>query len=66
VTEVPEDLPVASFRGWHPAVTEIPDPPRAPSGGVCSRCGPCRDRVVCNQGPARGRTRKIQRSSWVT
>ena len=23
VTEVPEDLPVASFRGWHPAVTEM-------------------------------------------
>lgn len=23
VTEVPEDVPVASFRGWHPAVTEM-------------------------------------------
>jgi salicylate hydroxylase len=30
VAEVPEDVPVASFRGWHPAVTEMIRAARSP------------------------------------
>ena len=42
VAEVHEELPVASFRGWHPAVTEMIQAAASPlSRGRCSRCVRC-------------------------
>ena len=41
IIEVGEDVPVASFRGWHPAVTEMIRAAASPSGGRCSACARC-------------------------
>ena len=41
VAEVHEEVPVASFRGWHPAVTEMIKAAASPIRGRCSRCARC-------------------------